>query len=53
MDALQLLILCMRDVPNVIRHVPVVHDVVHSFIVCIPLVDVLCLMSYVLENILV
>jgi hypothetical protein len=39
MDALQLFILRMRDVPNVIRHVPVVHEVIHSFILCIPLVE--------------
>ncbi len=39
MDALQLFILRMRDVPNVIRHVPVVHDVIHSFILCIHLIE--------------
>jgi hypothetical protein len=38
MDALQLFVLRMRHVPDVIRHVPVVHDVIHSFIFCIPLV---------------
>jgi hypothetical protein len=36
MDALQLFILRMRDVPDIIRHVPVVHDVIHSFIIYIP-----------------
>jgi hypothetical protein len=39
MDALQLLILRMRDVPDVIRHIPVVHGVILSFILCIPLVE--------------
>jgi hypothetical protein len=32
MDALQLFILRTRDVPNVIRHVPVVHDAIRSLL---------------------
>jgi hypothetical protein len=51
MDALQLFILRMRDVPNVIRHVPVVHDVIHSFLLCIPLVENILVPKKFLKNI--